>query len=1285
MTDPHTVTARPTTPDLPILERRADIEAAVHQHQVVVLCGETGSGKTTQLPQICLEMGLAKSGVIGHTQPRRLAARAVAARIAEERGESLGCTVGVKVRFSDQTSARTRIKVMTDGMLLAELAGDRDLKAYSVIIIDEAHERSLNIDFLLGYLKTLLPRRQDLKVIVTSATIDPGRFSAFFSGAPVIEVSGRMYPVEVRYRPTGVDADSPDRLNFEAIADSVEDLCASAGGGDVLVFLPGEREIRLAGDAVTRRGIDAAVLPLYSRLTDQQQDQVFHPARGGKRRVILATNVAETSLTVPGIRCVVDTGVARLKRYDPARKIERLPVEPVSQASAQQRAGRCGRVASGVCVRLYSEESWRQRPPFTDPEIRRTSLANVILQMRALGLGAVEDFPFLERPDAAAIKDGYETLFELGALDAASADGRLTEIGRRLGRVPLDVRVARMLLGAAGEGVLEPVLTLAAVLSIQDPRERPISRQEESDRAQAVFRDERSDFLTLLKLWDQYQHAADTLGGGALTGWCREHFLSAARMREWGELARQLRSVADELDLRDAGGSTRPLEDRIHRALLTGLISNVACREGDGSFDYRGVRGNVVQVFPGSALFKKGPKWIMAAEVVQTTRLYARTVSRIDPEWIEELAGHMFRHQVSDPHLDPQTGEPSAWERVTMSGIVVVPRRRAALAPLDASAARKLFIREALAGCVWQIDAPFMRHNRAVLEEARGLEARLRRRDVLAPAEHIAAWFDARVPAAVCDPATFERWRATWADDRGPLWLTLNDVLRGDARADAALFPDSLLLVPDAPNSAPLTYIFAQGKPDDGLAVTLSLLDLPRLTPQRAAWLVPGMLPQVVLGLLKLLPKGQRAELERKGSLEDVANACAGVMDFAAGGLEEALSEAVGVLYSVPIPPTAWALQGLPAHLRLRVRVMDDAGNELAEGRDVAELLKRLEPRVRKAQAAAAKASSERHAIKAWDFGPLPVPDEGETSPALIDAGDSVSLTRIAGARQAAAHTQLGLRRLFALAVRDEALYYVEALPRWEDMGRWYAQLGTPSELREQVIAVAAGRVFMEGQAPVTTREQFEARLLEGAGRLAVATREVGESIGKTLEARALVARRLSGGTPRIWAESVADIREHAAYLLARGFLHNLWWERLRHYPRYVGTLWERLLAMREEGRDANLTPLKVIVPHWKRYTGWVAAAMSGGRDAGVEEAPKGKGKPALPQARRAAPTVNTDAGEWAMRPGQLPPPVEQFRWALEELRVALLAPALHTGPAPTSADLDRLWASVAAMPGAPR
>ncbi|HYE63475.1 MAG TPA: ATP-dependent RNA helicase HrpA [Phycisphaerales bacterium] len=1283
-------------PGLPILERRGDIEAALRSSQVVIICGETGSGKTTQLPQICLALGLApgqgKGGIIGHTQPRRLAARAVAARIAEERAEALGSTVGVKVRFNDQTSRATRIKVMTDGMLLAELGSDPELKAYSCLIIDEAHERSLNIDFLLGVLKQLLPRRPDLKVVVTSATIDPKRFSDFFAstagGAPIIEVSGRMYPVEVRYRPTGADEETFDRVEFEAVADAAEALCRAPGGGDVLVFLPGEREIRLAGDALSRRGVNAAVLPLYSRLTDQQQDQIFHPARDGRRRVILATNVAETSLTVPGIRFVIDTGVARISRYDPLRKVQRLPVEAISQASANQRSGRCGRVAVGVCVRLYSEESFRARPRFTDPEIRRTSLANVILQMKALGLGAVEAFPFLEKPDSAAIKDGYETLFELGAIDTAGPDGRLTDIGRRISRVPLDARIARMLLGAASEGVLDEVTTLAAVLSIQDPRERPMSRAEEADRAQLVFRDPTSDFLTLLKLWDQYRHAAESMGGGQLAAWCREHYLSAARMREWGELIRQLRDVVKDIELESApvGPQSPPLQNRIHRALLTGLITNVACREGDGSFDYRGVRGNVVQVFPGSVLFKKGPKWIMAAEVVHTTRLYARTVARIEPEWIEELAGHMFRRQVCDAHLDKATGEPSAWERVTMSGIVVVPRRQTPLAAIDPAAARKVFIREALAEGRWDTDLPFMLHNRQVMDDARRAEAKLRRRDVLADPDVLVAWFEERVPPEVVDAGTFTAWYpAQVQHDPQALCVPLELVLNAGAKAalDPHAFPDALPIDDDEGHlELPLDYTFAQGKPEDGVTATVQLRDLPRLTTQRAAWLVPGLLPQVVLALVKSLPKGMRAEVERKGKAEDVAAGAAELMEFGRAELPSALAEALEVLHALKIDPAALSPSALPPSLRLRVRVLDDAGEEVAADRDLAALQQRLEAKVKKARAAVQRVETERHGIITWDFGPLPgtLSTGGTTSgfAALTDRGTSVSLTLVPTQTQAAAYTLLALRRLFALAIRDEAQYYVDALPQWHDMTRWYAQLGPPEELREHIITVTAGRVFMEGQAPITTNEQFEARLLEHAGRLAVATREVGESFAKWLEPRFLVAKRLSGGTPSIWAESVADIREQAAYLLPRGFLSVLWWERLRHYPRYVGTMWERLLAMREEGREANLAPLKVVTPHWKRYTAWLAAAMSDARrrqeEPSTATAPAGKGKPALPQARRAAPTVNADAGEWALAPGRLPLALEQYRWAVEDLRVSLFAPHLAGGNAPKPADLDRLW-----------
>lgn len=1294
-----------TSPLLPILERREEIVGAIRHHQVVIVCGETGSGKTTQLPQMCLAMGL--PGVVGHTQPRRLAARAVAARIAEERGEALGDVVGVKIRFHDQTSRRTRIKVMTDGILLAELGADARLGGYGTIIIDEAHERSLNIDFLLGYLRRLLPQRPDLKVIVTSATIDPGKFSSYFGGpsvAPVIEVSGRTYPVEVRYSPYRDDQDDPERIEVEAVADAVEDLrIGGSTGGDCLVFLPGEREIRMAADALRRRRLDAEVLPLFSRLTNQEQDRIFHPS--GRRRVILATNVAETSLTVPGIRYVVDTGLARISRYDPARKIQRLPVEPVSRASANQRAGRCGRVEAGVCVRLYSEGSYAGRTAFTDPEIRRTNLANVILQMKALRLGPIEGFPFLDNPDAAAIKDGYETLFELGAIDAATSAGRLTEIGTKMSRLPVDPRVARMLLAADGEGSLNEVVILAAVLSIQDPRERPLSKQEESDRAQTVFRHESSDFLTLLRVWDQYSHAAEHRSHGELIGWCREHFLSAARMREWGELARQLRGVAEEMELRFNPGNAPASEDAIHRALLTGLITNVACREAEGgSFDYRGVRGNTVQIFPGSVLFKKGPKWMMAAEIVQTTRLYARTVAKVDPEWIEELAGHMFRHQLSDQHLDPQTGEPSAWERVTMSGIVVVPRRRAAIAKVDPKAARQIFIREALVRGKWETDEPAIVHNREVIARAKRAEAKVRRRDVMRGEDELAEWFEKRVPAEVVDPASFAAWlkRAEEADRRAGRWSIEDVVLPGAARAfDEVAFPDEIEWADDAAMArGAVSYAFAAGKEEDGVTVTVPLALLPVITAERAEWLVPGMLADVIAALIKTLPKAQRALIEAQGDVATLAAACAEVMVFGEGSLAAALSDAVQVLYGVGIPAEPWSFKGLPAHLRLRVRVVDEAGKELAADREVAALLQRFEAKLRKLRAARERATIERHGLVSWDFGSLPMQVEVEREgkpvtvyPTLMDRGGSVSLTLVESAEEAAAATSQGLRRLYALACAEEVRYYIDALPGWQEMAKQYAQLGSAEDLRRDLTCLIAEWVFMDGQAMPRTKAEFDERLASNWGRLAVAARDVGEVVARILEPRHKVAQRLSGGTPRIWADSVADLREHAAYLMPRGFLLLVPWERLKRYPTYVGLMRERLFALREEGSRAETEAIAQFSPHWKKFTAWVAAAMSvraAAVRAAVDDA--GGARPAtssstkhrapLPPTRRTGPTLNLDAAEWAMEPAHLPAAVRSYRWALEEFRVAVFAPQLASKPVVSRAEVEGLAARLPA-PGA--
>lgn len=1288
---------------LPILERRAVIEDALRRHQVVVICGETGSGKTTQLPQICLDMGPegsagGRGGLIGHTQPRRIAARAVAARIAQERGESVGGVVGVKIRFQDQTSPRTRIKVMTDGILLAELASDPKLLAYSTIIIDEAHERSLNIDFVLGYLKGLLPGRQDLRLIVTSATIDPQRFSDFFGGpavAPIIQVSGRTFPVELRYQPTGASEEDFDRIEFEAVADAVEDLCGPrADGGDVLVFLPGERDIRLAGDAIARRRIDAQVLPLFSRLTNQEQDRIF-AAPDGRRRIILATNVAETSLTVPGIRSVVDTGLARQSRYDAGRKVQRLPIEPISRASADQRAGRCGRVASGICVRLYSQESYRSRPAFTDPEIRRTNLASVILRLKALGgsVGAIEEFPFLDAPDAEAIRDGYETLFELGAIDAAGPSGSLTKIGERMSRIPLDPRIARMLLAADVEGALDELVVLSAVLSIQDPRERPMSRQEDADRAQAVFRHESSDFMTLLRLWDQYRHASDQLSAGALVGWCRDHFLSAARMREWGEMACQLRDIADELRLRRAAAPAG--EAAVHRSLLTGLITNVACREGDGSFDYRGVRGNVVQIFPGSVLFKKGPKWIMAAEVVQTTRLYARTLARVEPAWIEELAGHMFRRQLTDPHLNPQTGQPCAWERLTMSGIVVVPRREADLETLDPPSAREVFIGDGLVRARWETDAPFMRHNREIRERAKGAEASVRRRDVLVSDRDIFAWFEERIPKHIAGPHAFEAWRRE-AERSNPriLMLSIEDLVLPPAHrcVDPALYPREIRLSADpTASTCTVEYALAPGKDQDGITFTVQVASLPDLTVERLEWGVPGIVPEIVQGMIKTLPKALRASIESRGALPEIASACSDVLRFGEGSIATAIGEALEILYAVEVSPPAWSIRSLPSHLRVRVRVVDDEGKELAADRDLAALLKRFEARIHKARSARERGAYERVGLTTWNFGDLAEEVEvergGEVArayPMVVDRGNSVSLTLAASADEAKVQTPRGLRRLYAIACRDEVGYYLDALPRWNEMVREYSQLGNEAELRDHLTCIIAERVFLEGQGAIRTQAEFVERRGEMWGRLSTVAREVGETVARILEPRHRVAHRISGGTPRLWAHSVADLREQAAYLMPSGFLIQVSWERLRRYPRYVEGMRQRLFALREDGSQAETQALARFEPNWKRFTAWVAAAMSSHRAMQADEGGQLQSqasttpriKAPLPPARRAAPTVNIGAGEWAMQPGNLPQAVERYRWALEELRLTLLVPGLADGGMSID-EVEQIWSRV--------
>ena len=847
---------RPSYPEeLPVVARREEIARAVTDHPVVIVCGETGSGKTTQLPKILLELGRGVAGMIGHTQPRRIAARSVAARIASELASPLGHAVGYKVRFSDRVSPDTYIKVMTDGILLAETQGDRMLRAYDTLIIDEAHERSLNIDFLLGYVKELLARRPDLKLIVTSATIDAERFSRHFGGAPVIEVSGRLYPVEVRYRPLAARGDNDDEQDLvDGMLAAVDELAREPGGGDVLVFLPGEREIREATDALHGHhpgGVE--ILPLYARLSFEEQQRVFRT--GGARRIVLATNVAETSLTVPGVRYVVDTGLARVNRYSYRNKVEQLQVEPVSQASANQRAGRCGRVAAGVCIRLYAEEDYRARPHYTDPEILRSSLAGVILRMKALGLPDVERFPFLDPPAPRMIADGYQLLAELGAVDEAN---ELTEMGRRLARFPIDPRVARMILAGGHEQCLAEILIIAAALEVGDPRERPFERAEAADKAHERFHDEQSDFLALLKLWDHFEDAVEhRKSNRKLAQELHGQFLSQRRLREWRDVHRQLAALAGEMGLRvNQQPATR---EQLHRALIAGLLGNIGCK-GEEAGEYLGARGIRFALFPGSGLRRKQPKWVVAAELVETTRLYARCAARIEPEWVEAAAGDLVKKHYFDPHWEKERALVSAYERVTLYGLTLVPRRPVHYGPINPKEAREVFIRGALVAGEFDIRAPFLEHNRGLLKEIEALEHKARRRDVLVDEEAIYAFYDGVVPEGIVNGAGFEKWRVE-AERATPrlLYMTREYLMRHTAAGiTEALFPERV----EAGGAAlKLAYRFEPGHPLDGVTVTVPLHLLNQLDAGPFEWLVPGLIREKIAQLFKALPKQFRRHL----------------------------------------------------------------------------------------------------------------------------------------------------------------------------------------------------------------------------------------------------------------------------------------------------------------------------------------------------------------------------------------------------------------------------------------
>jgi ATP-dependent helicase HrpA len=1160
-----------TYPDLPVSDRRDEIAGAISAHQVVVVAGETGSGKTTQLPKVCLELGRGIRGTIGHTQPRRLAARTVAQRIADELGTPLGDAVGYTVRFTDQASDRTLVKLMTDGILLAEIQRDRRLLRYDTLILDEAHERSLNVDFLLGYLRELLPRRPDLKVIVTSATIEPERFAAHFGGAPIVEVSGRTYPVEIRYRPLEVvvaadedgsnfqDPDDPDhdivrtemRDQTEAIVDAIAEL-GKEPPGDVLVFLSGEREIRDTAE-VLKDLKHTEVLPLYARLPTAEQQRVFAPHTG--RRVVLATNVAETSLTVPGVRYVVDPGTARISRYSRRTKVQRLPIEPISQASAAQRAGRSGRVAPGVCIRLYSEEDFASRPRFTDPEILRTNLAAVILQMAALQLGDIEDFPFLDPPDKRSIRDGVLLLQELGAFDR---DGAITELGRRLARLPVDPRLGRMILQADTEGCVGEVLVLAAALSIPDPRERPADREEAARQKHARFADEHSDFISYLNLWRYLREQRKERSGNAFRRMCREEFLHYLRIREWQDLTGQLRSIARDIGIHESDEEADP--NRIHAALTAGLLSHIGLREGDSRETrvFLGARNAKFVLAPGSVLTKKPPRWVVVAELVETSRLYGRIAARIEPEALERVGAHLAQRTYSEPHWDAQRGASMAYERVTLYGLPLVPRRRVNYAQVEPALARELFIRHALVEGDWQTRHHFFRDNARLREELEEIEERARRRDLIVGDDEIYAFYDARIPAEVVSSRHFDAW---WKKQRHRtpelLTFTRDDLLR--AEEAAADQPDTWQA---GDLSLPVTYRFEPGAEDDGITVHVPVEVLARLGGDEFAWHVPALREELVTALIRSLPKDLRRNFV---PAPDTARAVLADLEPGTDPLLQSLQRALQRRTAVLVPTDAFDLDKLPSHLRVTFAVLSADGTEVARGKDLEALQEQLAAPARQAVAEAVADGLERSGLRGWpdDVDELPRTVErvsaGHTVrgfPAFVDAGGAVDIRVFATTAEQDAAMGSGVRRLLRLSVTSP----VKTIERQLNPRTRLALGANPDgSLPALLDDCADAAVAVLAPAPVWSRSEFAGLRQRVADGLAPATLDIVGRVEQVLAAAHEVQVALPAAPPTTQAEAIVDIRAQLDRLLPRGFVTATGATHLGDLSRYLTAVGRRL------------------------------------------------------------------------------------------------------------------------------
>jgi len=1262
---------------LPVSQRRDEIAQALRSHQVVIVCGETGSGKTTQLPKIALQLGrglgAGGKGLIGHTQPRRIAASSVAKRISQELNSPLGEVVGFKVRFQDRLQPGASVKLMTDGILLAETQADPLLRAYDTLIVDEAHERSLNIDFLLGHLRQILPQRPDLKVVVTSATIDADRFAQHFTGpggaAPVIMVSGRLFPVEQRWRPFEERRDHD--LN-DAIADAVDELWRDGGPGDILVFLPGEREIREAADhlrkhlAQAQKGLQPEILPLFARLSQQEQERVFDPGSG--RRIVLATNVAETSLTVPGIRYVIDSGLARVKRYSYRSKVEQLQVEPISQAAAHQRAGRCGRVANGICIRLYDEADFAQRPRFTDPEILRSSLAGVILRMKSLRLGSVEEFPFLEAPPKKAIADGYALLGELNAVDEAN---ELTAIGQALARLPLDPRVGRMILEARERQCLHEVLIIASALSGQDVRDRPLEHQQAADEKHKKFDDEKSEFIGILKLWKWIEegrgvhgHAGAGSDSHKLSNRqqeqrLRDSFVNVRRVREWRDIHSQLHTVVAEHGWR-LNGSPATYE-QVHLAMLAGLLGNIGLKSDDDEW-YLGARGIKFWRHPGAHLSKKPGRWLVAAELVETTRLYGRGLAAIEAQWLPGIAGHLLKTQLLEPHWEKKAGEVIALERATLYGIVVYSNRRVNFGNVDPAAAREIFIREALVGGEWDARLPFLAHNRKLIAQVEELEHKSRRQDVLVDDELIFAFYDQQLPHDVCSGPSLERWyRDEVKKQPRLLMLTRDELMRHEAAGiTTAAFPKTLRL---GGIDCEASYLHEPGDPKDGVTVTVPIYALNQVSEERCEWLVPGMLKDKVLALLKTLHQRPRSRLL---PLPAYADEFVASTPFAQGALLDALLKAVRERTQLAVQRNDFKVEQLQPHLLMHFRIVDEHGRQLGTGRHLAGLKAELgglarsafqalaalkqpaavpapsSPPERGVQAvvaprAAAGAAPTRYT--AWSFGELrelmEIRRGAQTMvgfPALVDCGDGVEIEVFDEPEVAAAKHRAGLRRLVALQLKEPLKYLEKNIPDLQKMAAAFMSLGTLEELRDQIIALALERAFLAEPLP-TDEAGFKRRIEEGRSRLTLIAQEVARLAGQLLSEYVAAQRKLKDSRPT--KELADDIQAQLQRLMPKRFMLAAPYAQLQHMVRYLKAVTLRLDKQRADpARDASrLAELRPLEQRWLRRLG----ELKGSGDARLDE----------------------------------------YRWLLEELRVSFFAQELRT-PQPVSAKrLDKLWSQL--------